>query len=361
MLTIIYPYRNRESNRVKASLESLKSQTNKDFEVFFVDYGSVERFSKNIVEVCREYDFVKYRYYPSLYQPWNKAKALNSVIKDLNSKFCFVADVDIIFHPGFVTKALEMQNLDKVIYFQVGFLTEEETKKNSIFKEFHNYSKYRKSDDGATGMSLFPVSALQKLRGFDEFYHFWGAEDTDMHVRLINAGYEIEFYDKEVFLLHQAHTSYRTSERRKLTKELQISGIVQLNQQHLNFAREQKRTGVNNRNWGKCINITELKELLEVPVTYVLHSEQRKIDDLLFGQLPQIRNKIIKIKIIEDPFKYSIKYRIKKILGKKVPKYYTLKEVNDKVLLHLISFYRDTAYTFKIKNKLTEIELCIKL
>lgn len=361
MLSIIYAYRNREHQRIRLSLESLEKQSNKDFQVFFVDYGSAENNSQRVKEICKKYHFVNYSYCSTEYQPWNKSKALNFIIKKVETEYCFIADVDIIFHSDFVNKAVKAQNLKKAIYFQVGFLKEEDTIKNEISKDFNEYSNYRKSNREVTGMTLIPVKALREVRGYDEFFHCWGAEDTDMHVRLINAGYEVVFFDNEVLLLHQAHMSYRSTEQTKLTNELQISGIVQLNHEHLNFAREQKITRVNVTNWGECMNHSELNELLEAPVTFVVSNEQRKIDDLLLGQLPQINNKIIKVRILEDPRMDSIKFKLKGILGKKIPQYYSLKEINDKILLHLISFYRGNPYIFRVKDNMNEIEFSVKL
>ena len=358
MLSIIYPYRNRDLKRLKNSFNSLESQTVPNFEVFLIDYGSNPSVSNAVQNLCKDYRFIQYIFHPTQFQPWNKSKALNSVIKNLDSDFCFVADVDMIFHPAFVENATALQDPRKVIYFQVGFLSPEELEKNDRFEEYNNY---RKSTREATGMSLFPVKALQKLRGFDEFYHFWGAEDTDMHVRLKNAGYAIEFHDKKVLLLHQWHPSYRSREKSNLTQDLQIEGIVQLNHQHLKFAEQYQITVANVEDWGICISHADLEALKNTPVEYMLNNERRIIDDFIFGQLTRLKNEIVKVRIRKDPYQNSLKHFAKKKLGKKVPQYYSLKEVNDKFLLHLISFYRDKPYIFSINEDFKKIEMAIKL
>ncbi len=357
LLTLIYPYRNRDLERLKNSLDSLKNQTVSDFEVFFVDYGSEEKMAKMAKILCGEFDFVTFNFFSTQFQPWNKSKALNTVIKNVNTDYCFVADVDMIFHPQFVEKTLKFQAKNKTIYFQVGFLKKDEARKVT---DFSSYKNYRRSTHEATGLSMFPVKILKELRGFDEFYHFWGAEDTDMHVRIRNAGYEVEFYDQEVLMLHQWHPSYRSSESGELSKELQLSGIVQLNHQHLKHALEYKTTSVNRENWGECITLEELNELEKARVNLVLDNEQRKIDHLLYVVMPEAKNEILKITIKKDPFQNSPKFKVKKLMGKKVPEYYTLKKINDKVLLHIISFYRDKPYTFKISKDLKEIGIAIK-
>ncbi len=357
MFTLIYPYRNRDLERLKNSLDSLKNQTDSEFEVFFVDYGSEEKKAKMVEILCGEFDFVIYNFYSTQFQPWNKSKTLNSAIKNLKTDFCFVADVDMIFHPQFVEKAIKLQADNRTVYFQVGFLQPDKILEN---KKFGDYLNYRKSTHEATGLSMFPLKVLKELRGFDEFYHFWGAEDTDMHVRIKNAGYEVEFYDEEVLMLHQWHPSYRSSESSDLSKELQISGIVQLNHQHLKHAIQHKTTKVNSENWGDCFPEVVLDELEKSPVNFIIDNEQRKINHFLYVIMPGGKNQILKIIIQKDPFQNSPKFRIKKLMRKKVPEYYTLKQINDKVLLHIISFYRDKPYTFKISDDLKEIEIAIK-
>ncbi|MGW1455083.1 glycosyltransferase family 2 protein [Salegentibacter agarivorans] len=358
MLSIIYPYRNRDLQRVKNSLNSLAMQNNRKFKVYFVDYGSSEVYSREVKNLCETFHFVKYSYCATQHQPWNKSRALNSIIKKMEGGYCFVADIDMIFHPTFIEKAIQLRQDKKTVYFQVGFLSPSDNLDNQKFTDFNNY---RKSTSEATGLSMFPVKELQALRGFDEFYHFWGAEDTDMHIRLKNAGCEVEFYDENILLLHQWHPSYRSKESGRLTKELQVSGIVQLNHQHLKFTKGYKVTVVNKKSWGRVASQKEILKLLEAPVNIEVSNEKRQVDGLLFGQLPVINMRILKVIIRQDVIQKSPKYKLKKATGKKVPEFYSMKSVNDKVLLHLISFYRDNPYTYRVNEINAEIEFCIHL
>lgn len=357
MLSILYPYRNRDSKRLKRSFDSLLEQTHRNFEVYFIDYGSTADIAAEIKRLCQSYPFISYQFYPTRYQPWNKSRALNSVIKFLKTDFCFVADVDVIFHPRFVETASSLMKTQRTIYFQVGYMDPSESQKDLQFQKFSNY---RLSNDEATGLSMFPVKQLMQLRGFDEFYHFWGAEDTDMHVRLKNVGYEVKFYDDELLLLHQWHPSYQSRERAGLTYELQLSGILPLNHQHLKNAMNNGVTRVNNECWGENLSKEEFYELEEAALFMEVTNEKRQVEDLLFGQLPGFTKRIIKIKIATDPFENTLKYKTKRLLGKKVPEYYTLKEINDMILLHLISFYRNMPYAVKVNKDKDEIEFALK-
>ena len=347
MLTIIYPFRNRDLLRLKNSFESLAKQTSKNFEVQFVDYGSEKEIAAGVKDLCRNYNFIKYSFHPTQYQPWNKSKALNSVIKNLESQYCFIADIDIIFHPRFVEKALTLSSSSKATYFQVGFLDKDEKPEN---REFQSFNNYRKSKEGATGLALFPVEKLKEIRGFDEFFHFWGSEDTDVLERLRNGGVKIEFFNREILLLHQWHISYRNTESDRISKELQVKGIVQINNQHLSHNRRLKRKQVNNKGWGICLEREDMVKLEETPVTLTMTNQKDIIKDLLYGQLPTIKDEIFKVSIVQDPVENSLKHKVKKIIGKKAPPFYTLKTINDLVLLHLISFYRDFPYYYRIKE-----------
>jgi len=357
-VVIIYPYRNRDLNHVQNSLNSLKNQTYSDFKVFFVDYGSTPDIAEKVKNLCETFSFVTYRYYNVQYQPWNKSRALNSAIKNFDDGFCFVADIDMIFRPDFIEKAIGLQESNKCIYFQVGFLSPDDKVKEGGFQSFKDF---RKSTYEATGLSMIPVKALRELRGYDEFYHFWGAEDSDMHVRLKNYGFEVEYYDNEILMLHQWHPSYRSKEISGLSSDLQVRGIVQLNHQHLKSAILNKTTKINPNKWGEILLQVQMEELLNAPISLEITNKKFVIRDLLYGHLPNVDDEIIKIKIHSSSTPFSFNYRFKKLLNKKVPVYYSLKEVNDLVLLHLISFYRNFPYYYRVSSSQDYIEFAIKL
>lgn len=343
---------------MRNSFYSLTDQTCKDFKVYFVDYGSDLEISSQVKELCDVFTFINYKYYPVRDQPWNKSKALNSVIRNLDKGFCFIADVDMIFHPSFINHVTELQERNKCVYFQVGFLSNKDVANERKFEGFQNY---RKSTSEATGLSMFPIEILHELRGFDEFYHFWGAEDTDIHERIKNAGYEIDFYDNKILMMHQWHPSYRSKESSELTVDLQLSGVVSLNHQHLRFATQNNSIQVNPNHWGEIMLETQLDELYEHKIDLELTNEKVVIDDLLYAQLPTMLNRIVKIKISPSSTVNSFRYKTKKLLNKKTTVYYSLKEVNDLLLLHLISFYRDQPYYYKIIDSGNTIEFAVKL
>lgn len=358
MLSIIYPHRNRNIKRIERSLRSLQEQSTQDFEVYFVDYGSDKKLALEIEGLLKGYSFVNYVHYPTYHQPWNKCRALNSVIKHLETDFCFVADIDMIFHQDFVKTASSLQEQKTAVYFQVGFLNALETKKDKSFQE---YEIDFRSTNEATGLTMFPVKALQSIKGFDEFYHFWGAEDTDAHVRLKNAGFEVDFYDKKILMLHQWHSSYRSKESKKLTKELRLSNAVKLNHQHLKYTVLSNATLVNETGWGNPLTRESYEELIGyTSEEKILSTKKEIIDHFLFHDLAMINHEIRSFIIKPHTKPKSIKDYLKKMLGKSQAHFYSLKEVNDLILMQIVTTYRNYDYTLEADITRNEIGLKIR-
>ena len=102
MITILFAYRNRDINRIQKSLDSLSFQTNKNFKVIFVDYGSDPIIANEVVSLMSSYPYLQYFYLNTSSQPWNKSKALNYAIKKSNSDFCFAfSHCDFLFFHKF--------------------------------------------------------------------------------------------------------------------------------------------------------------------------------------------------------------------------------------------------------------------
>lgn len=358
MLTIIYPYRNRDVERIEKSLTSLKHQTDNSFKVYFVDYGSLPEVATLAETLVNQFSFVTYKHYPVYQQPWNKSRALNSVIKQLNDGYCFVADIDMIFHPDFVKTAISLQNQQRAVYFKVGFLNKQETK---AIKAFDAYQIAFESTDEATGLTMFPVKALHDIKGFDEFYHFWGAEDTDVHVRLKHAGYTVNFFDTDILLLHQWHESYRSKESKVLSDDLRLTNVVKLNQQHLLQARANKATKVNSNGWGNPLSEVSFNELqVFYGAPKIMNTQKEIIDHFLFCELSDVQSQIAAFVIKYDNTLESLKHKLKKVLNKTVPHFYSLKQVNDLLLTHIISLYRDCDYMMEVDTNEETITLKIR-
>lgn len=357
MITLLYTYKNKDLRRVKKSLDSLLNQTNKAFEIVFVDYGSDDFYKNALSELLTEYQNVKYIYSYHKDQPWSRAKALNIGIKQVDTEFVFMSDIDMIFRYDFIEKLYLLKSDKMSVCFRVGFLDEEESKQD---KSFESYKIKHLSGVGAEGLSLFSTSALKKIQGFDEFFHFWGAEDEDVHNRLLNKGLQKHFYQEEVLMLHQWHVSYRRSESMKLAKELQLSNIVRINQHHLKYNKKHNVLQANCNQWGNIISELEYNELKKPLQTQRISNLKSEIDHFLFFEIDNLPSGAFRFQFLESNVASSLKYRVKKMLMKPVQGYYEMKEINDKLLLHLISFYNTNHYTYIVGDDLKSIELTIK-
>jgi glycosyltransferase involved in cell wall biosynthesis len=356
MITIIYPYRDRDESRVKRSLDSLSQQTNRDFKVVFVDYGSGFTIASTIKKLAQNYNFVNYLYTYHCHQPWSRAKAVNIGLQHVKTPYVFVADVDMIFRNDLIEKLMHIQKPNQAVFFKVGFLDEQESVQ---IKSFDRYEIIFFSQFGAKGLSLFPLDALNKIHGFDEFLHFWGAEDEDIHNRLENVGCKSLFYDQEILMLHQWHITYRKAESKGLSRDLQLTNISRINLEHLLDNKKEKRKVVNGEKWGKSISKTEYEVLDNNKMSFFIGNRKESISHFLFMTLPNFKGGVLNVIFKKEDFQNSLKYYIKKRLGKTVPTYYSLKEINDKVLLHLISFYKDCNYSYIVESDLKSIQLKI--
>lgn len=357
MITILYPYRNRDLERVKRSLDSLALQTDQRFKVLFVDYGSSLKQASQVEQLIISYSFANYIYTYTTLQPWSRAKALNVGLQQIATDFVFTADIDMIFSPYLVSTLYEIKHTQKAIYFKVGFLSREES---FLEKPFHEYTLAFTSDVGAQGLSFFAVEALKAVNGYDEFLHFWGAEDIDIHNRLERLGRSSFFYEAAVLMLHQWHPTYRNSETKSLTTDLQLTSIVALNHKHLSHNDISHKTSIEQPNWGILVDKITFEVLESEPVAFTILNSSGAVTHFLFVELPKFRGGVLKVRFEEDPFARTMKYHIKRVLGRKIPQYCTLKEINDQVLLHIISFYHHYPYIYQVSPDLKSITFAIK-
>ena len=208
LVTFIYIFRNRETDRVRNSLNSLAQQTQKNFEVIFVDYGSDSNQKQEIESLVKSFSFCRYVYNDTRGNPWNRSHAINTGIKLTSTPFIFTSDVDLIFHSSFVEKINAFADLNKALFFTMCYLPE-----GFDLKEISGDLKFPLSKSDTCGQALIPVNKLNEINGYDEFYCFWGKEDNDIENRLRLSGVKTEFYDKEIFLFHQWHPLFPASRK----------------------------------------------------------------------------------------------------------------------------------------------------
>jgi glycosyltransferase involved in cell wall biosynthesis len=358
LISIVYAFRNRDSNRVKASLLSLSEQSQQNFEVLFVDYGSEESYSLSVKEVVEQFPFTCYHYIAHQGLLWNKSKALNYGIKQAKGEYVFIADVDIVFHPD-TTKMFELIcNPDIAYLFQLSYLSKPESDKLLKVIDFDSLSVSHKGT--VNGMVLVDIEALRKVHGLDEFFHFYGAEDVDLFQRLECLGLKI-IQREELYFKHQWHEIYSSHDDSKLSLVPRLYNINRINHQHYFFNTKQKLTvPLNQTNWGAVLS-SESKKILDTPdIIIELSNIHSDILHFFEVELRSYKNKVIRIVICEDPNYKSKKTKLKLLLKKQIPPYMTMKQINDIILSKIVYQYRDNNYFYEISEDYKRITFTIQ-
>ncbi|MFD2939585.1 glycosyltransferase family 2 protein [Flavobacterium notoginsengisoli] len=352
MITLVLTNRNRDLRIIKNCLDSLEKQSNKNFELFFVDYGSNENYLLDLEKVISEYVKIKFISCPVSGQLWNKSRAINIALKKCTTPFFMVGDIDLIFAPHFISTVTSLMKDNEVHYFQYGFLSQKESLKGKIFE---SYVVDFKGSQEVTGTTSFPTSILKEMQGYDEFYHGWGAEDTDIHLRMKNFGLEVKFYDKETVVKHQWHPKQYRS---KFSTYPFHSCLERINHAYMILTKDLKRTVVNqNQDWGKESNEEDYKKLNSHSLNeIVIQNSQIEISAVL-AQLKNFKNELISLRIEEATLKSRNKNKLKRIFRKKSISFIEMEEVNNLFLEEIIKNYRNLPYQFSFDRKKKKIQL----
>jgi len=356
-ITLIYPFRNRDSIRVKNSLDSLRFQKDKSFKVLFVDFGSETSIADEVKEVVNQYSFAEYIYTYHIHQPWNKCKAINIGLDKVKTSHCFVSDVDMIYDPEFISIAKEQAKISDVTYFQVGYLPHDT--KIDLYN-YQNIIPYRISNENATGLTLFNAKQLIDINGFDEYFHFWSSEDTDAHMRMKNKGFNLKFYDEKLLIKHQPHPTYRSRETKKLTVELRLTNAVRLNQKRM-LVNKDSGISVINQKRTQVISKNEYLDLYNPDIVLELSNTKSDIYYYLLEEIKRYKGSKVLCRISRDVYYKSLKYYIKELLNKNSQPYMSMKEVNDLLLQQVIFNFRQYNYSIIISDDLNVIEFSVDL
>jgi hypothetical protein len=323
------------------------------FKVILVDYGSDPEFTRDLKSIVANFSFIKLICCPASGQLWSKCRAINIVLKATQTPYFLVGDIDLIFHPDFIKIALEEAS-DEVMYFQYGFLSEKESLLKKKFEEFE--IDFLGTED-VTGTTLFPTDKLSEVNGYDEFYHGWGAEDTDIHIRLRNLGLTIKFYNKSVLIKHQWHPkAYRSKNSTKPFHSM----LERINSSYMVNTQRTKRTKVNlGTDWGKMTDPNEYLKL-DMPPNHTLEIKPVDIHfSAVLAELKNYNNEVVEIKIKEANLKDKAIEGVKKSLGKKHYTFLEMETINNLLLEEIIKNYRNRPYKYNFDRSAKQIHLIL--
>lgn len=353
MITIVLTNRNRNLNIVKNCLESLSNQSKKEFELFFVDYGSDSDYLIELKKLVVNYPKVHLILCPVNGQLWNKSRAINIALKQTKTPYFLVGDVDLIFSPQFISTAYELMNSNNVYYFKYGFLSQDESLKKKTFEE------YEIDFDGSidvAGTTLFSTQQLREINGYDEFYHGWGAEDVDVHLRMSNLGCQIVFYNSSILLKHQWHPKQYRS---KISKQPFHIGLEGINHVYMDISKRTKRIVANqNQSWGEMTDVIMYEKLKSVKPTVDLSlTNSLTLIRAALMQFVNFNQEILNLRVEEVDNVIKFKNGLKKMFNKKSITYISMEEVNSLILEEIIKNYRNNPYEYKFDRNLKYIQL----
>lgn len=359
LVSIIYAFRDRDSNRVRTSLTSLQKQTYQNFEVLFIDYGSQPEYSDAVKTTVERFQFTSYHYIAHEGLLWNKSKALNYGIKKAKGEYIFIADVDIVFHPDTTKLFKSICDPDIAYLFHLSYLNKIESNKIDNDVRFETLTPSHTGK--VNGMILVHKLGLEKVHGLDEFFHFYGSEDVDLFERLMHHGIKIE-QRPELYFKHIWHEIYNSYDDSMLSVVPRLFNIKRINQQHFFYNKKQRLiVPLDQKKWGHVV-FREEQEVLNTPdVVIELTNTQSVIVHFFEVALDTYNNKTVKVVINEAANYRSLKHKIKTVLKKQIQPYISLKIVNDLILSKILYDYRDYNYSYNVATNFKRITFIIQM
>ncbi len=201
LFSIIIGYKNRDLNRVKKAFDYIDRQSNQNFEVIFIDYGSDDIFSNESANLIGNYNFAKYHFNATKGWFWNRAHALNTGVKLAKGEIVLICDIDLIIEPDFIEKISKLDFKYAFYIFECFYLPEnfDFEKKNVLIDGIHYRQDY-------VGLCAAKKEDILAINGLDEYFMVWGAEDEDYYKRLENLGLKmIRLNATEYKVFHKWH------------------------------------------------------------------------------------------------------------------------------------------------------------
>jgi GT2 family glycosyltransferase len=202
-LTVVIGFRDRAIDLLERCLASLANQTVPDLEVVVVDYGSAPAAARAAQATAGKHPFCRYVYSETRGYPWSRSRALNVGVRRAESAFVMTTDVDMIFPPDFVAVLLEHAAPDRVLYCSPYYLPQHFDDWAHLERHLPHLERGDRSQYG--GCQCVPTALMQQIRGFDEYYRYWGIEDIDLNHRLKLAGLREVWLNDHTHLFHQWH------------------------------------------------------------------------------------------------------------------------------------------------------------
>lgn len=209
-ITVVIGTRNQASFRLRNALRSIREQ---DYDasliqIRIIDYGSEFEVGETINLLSREFCATRLRVDSSTC--WNRSHALNIGIRAASTKFVLTSDVDIVFQRNYLSEVIaELRRTPlSVVYSQTWDSTEDMIDLLAggfVDVDFRELRQKCTPRPAGHGINATFTQFYHLIRGYDEFYQVYGAEDVDLHRRFNRLGLTDRNISERSCFIHQWH------------------------------------------------------------------------------------------------------------------------------------------------------------
>lgn len=197
----------RELKRVDDFLDSLDRQTALgSFEVIVSDIDSEPEYRNIHRAAVERHSELNCKYiYTLTGKPWNVSRARNIGIKYAVGQYVMMVDIDCVFTPDFVEKIIANAGEFRILHCRVWELPERYAGRLDDYEAMKKVSTLRPAHGYGTCQVVSRAWA-REVRGYDEQYELWGAEDTDFYIRAVHSGKVPVWIEDQTAYFHQWHS-----------------------------------------------------------------------------------------------------------------------------------------------------------
>jgi len=240
-LSIVIGVKNRVGARADNCLKSLYTQTDKNFEIIIIDWGSTKNHQKEYRDLCKKYDA---RYYYVDVDGWNRTKSLNVGVSKAWRDYVMTTDIDMVFKKDFIQELRKVMRPNRFIWTIPIFLSKKFTAERFSKHIPNNYFIVIRNGLKQQGKSYGTIQCARRswwleVGGYDERMKDYCPEDQDVFKRARKYGLKL-YRLIESSCVHQSHgvspwarhkMEYRpfigdTIEKGKIKEEVLVTIVV---------------------------------------------------------------------------------------------------------------------------------------
>jgi glycosyltransferase involved in cell wall biosynthesis len=248
-ITVIVPVRNRMGPAIENTLRAVRGQSypSELVRLVIVDYNSDAPYADWLATIAAKHHAALIRV--ADVSEWNKSHCLNIAIRRCTTRYLMVLDADVLLASNYLQRAIDELARDplQVVMSQILDLPETERDFPPEFDDADLVSARQRAAARTSGLHhegtiITATEVLKRLRGYDENFRIWGAEDNDMVRRLEHYAMDLTSVASTSFYLHQWHPKYEGADPDVIERQFQANWA---------YLKRTQRTLVRNRQeWG---------------------------------------------------------------------------------------------------------------